>query len=216
MTVVGTHGLTCLDETDPAAVALSMQANAEAIDAALASIDVSLDDYLGRWWWSATNNNAFNVSNASGTVLPENLVGADLVTDGSPLTVQANGFPATPSFLTTFDWPDGIYLCGSTIKWTVATPNNNTARTLMVAQVVRRNGVALLSNPGGPVYMTTEYERGAAGNDGSATVGGMFQVTSTMSKFAACFSHANTGSVLVIPAGAWRMWFIRIGSGLVV
>lgn len=216
MTTVGIHGLTCLDENDYAAVALSMQCNADAIDAALTGIDASLDAYIGRWWWSATNISALNVSFNSGTVLPEGLVGADLFTDGGALLVQANGFAATSSFPSTFDWPDGIYLVGSSIKWTVATPNNDTPRTLMVAQVNRLNGAATFSSSSTVVYMSTEYEHSAAGNDGSVTVGGMFQVGPTMSRFAACFSHGNSGSVLVIPAGAWRLWFIRLGSGLVV
>lgn len=217
MTNVGTHGLTCLDENDPAAVALSMQCNAQAIDAALASIDADLDTYLGRWWWSATNLNALNVSNASGSVLPEGLVGADFLQDAQPLVVQANGFPAIASFPSTFHPPAGIYLCGSTIKWTVATPNNGSSRTLLVTGVTPVNGFTSVSppGPGGPVYMTTEYERSAAGNDGSETVIGMFEVGPTFRYFSAGFSHNNTSSVLVIPAGAWRMWFIRIGSGLV-
>lgn len=102
----------------------------------------------------------------------------------------------------------------------MATPNNNTIRTLLLYQVVRQDGIASISppGPGGPVYMTSDYERSAAGNDGSLTVAGMFQVTDNpiMSRFGAFFSHANTGSVLVVPIGAWRMWFLRLGSGLVV
>ena len=219
MTVVGDHGLTCLDGDDYAAIALSMQCNAEAIDSTLTSIDASLDDYLGRWWWSATNTSAINVPNTGPTIGPEGLLGADLFTDGS-ITVQANGFPALTSFPSTFDWPNGIYMMGSTIKYTVATPNNNTIRTLLIYQSVRVGGVATVSppGPGGPVYMSSEYERSAAGNDGSITVGGMFQVADTpiMSRFGAFFSHANTGSVIVVPVGAWRMWFLRLGSGLVV
>jgi hypothetical protein len=215
MTVVGTHGLTCLDSDDPAAVALSMQANAEAIDDALTGIDASIDAYLGRWWWSATNIAAMNVSFNSGTGLPEGLVGADLFTDGT-LLVQANGFPATSSFPGTFDWPDGVYIAGTSIKWTVATPNNDTPRTLMIVQVNRFNGGAGFSNPNTVTYMSTEYEHSPVGNDGSVSCSGMFQVDSSMSRFAACFSHGNSSSVLVIPAGAWRLWFMRMGSGLVV
>ena len=216
---VGDHGLTCLDGDDYAAIALSMQCNAEAIDEALTSIDAPLDDYLGRWWWSATNGSAINVANNSGTLGPEDLVGADLSTDGGSLVIQANGFPATSFFPTSFDWPNGIYMMGSTIKYTVATPTNNTIRTLLLYQAVRINGVTSINppGPGGPVYMSSEYERGAAGNDGSITVAGMFQVADdpAMSRFGAFFSHANTGSVIVVPVGAWRMWYLRLGSGLV-
>lgn len=219
MTNVGDHSLTCLDGSDYAAIALSMQCNAEAIDDALSSIDTSLDDYLGRWWWSATNTSAINLLSTGLTIGPENLLGADLFTDGS-IVAQANGFPAIGSFPSTFVWPNGIYVMGSTIKYTVATPTNNTIRTLLIYQSVRVDGIATIAppGPGGPVYMSSEYERGAAGNDGSITVGGMFQVASdpTMSRFGAFFSHANTGSAIVIPVGAWRMWFLRLGSGLVV
>jgi hypothetical protein len=217
-TDVGTHGLTCLDDTDPAAIALSMQANAEAIDAALTGIDASLDAYLGRGWWSATNVGALNVANNSGSLGPENFVGVDFFGDSPALSIQTSGFPVIGTFPSTFDWPDGIYLCGSTVKWTVATPNNNTIRTLMVYESVRMDGSASISppGPGGPIYMTTEYERGAAGNDGSLDVVGMFQVGADISRLGAFFSHTNTGSVLVVPTGGWRMWFIYLGSGLVV
>ena len=45
MTSVGDHGLSCLDDSSYAAVALSMQANANAINAALSDIQASFDSY---------------------------------------------------------------------------------------------------------------------------------------------------------------------------
>jgi hypothetical protein len=219
---VGTHGLTCLDGQDYAAIALSMQANAEATDAALKDINADLSSYTGRWWWQINNSVAINVSNVAGSTMPEGNIGANLFTDGSTSgTAIANGFPATSSFASNFNWPDGIYLVGSTIKYTVATPNSNTIRNLFIYQINRLNGsVSSGSTLSGDIYYSSEYERGAVGNDGSITTVGFFKVTDTdasqMVSFQAGFTHANTGSVIVIPAGAWKLWVMRMGSGLVV
>jgi len=216
MTNVGTHGQTCLSADDPAAVALSLQCNAEAIDAALSGINTALNDYLGRWWWSATNVGAVTVTNAAGTVLPDGYTGADLLTDGGSLAVQANGFAATASFPVSFVWPPGIYLAGSTVKYTVATPNNNTQRTLLLYAVDRIDGIANIATTADEVYKATEYEHSAAGGDGSIEVTGLVKVEANMVRIGAGFAHANTSSTIVIPIGAWRLWYIYLGSGLVI
>ena len=195
-----------------------MQENAEAIDAALTQQQAGLNSYLSRWYWSAVMTTAETVASGSGTVLPTGSVGASFLTDANALTITANGFPATRFFASTFRFPTGLYLMGTSVKWTVAAPTNTTSRTLSMYRFERVNG-AISNSTVDELYRSVEYENSAPGGDGSLnTVGFAFADETTTTRtgfFDAGFSHTNVGD-LVIPAGGWRMWFIHLGSGLAI
>lgn len=216
---VGEHGLTCLDGEDYSAIALSMQANANAIEAALDGIETNLDSYLSRWYWSAVNTSAVTVTSGSGTVLPDGSAGVTFLNDVGTMTVVANGFDATRFPAANFVFPTGLYLMGSSIKWTVATPNNNTPRDLMLWRQESVNGVNSTATAA-DIYDSIEYEQSAPGNDGSLSVEGFGLVANTPGTYTrminAGFWHLNTSSTLVIPIGGWRLWYMRMGSGLVI
>lgn len=78
MTSVGDHGLTCLDDGSYAAVALSMQANAQAINDALVGIEESItsygDTFVFRFVTTSTSTSGAN----SGISLPDGTA-ADLL-----------------------------------------------------------------------------------------------------------------------------------------
>jgi len=210
---VGTHGLTCLDGNDYAAVALWMQATANATNEALTGINASIGTFLDRPYLQITNSSALNVDSASGTVGPEGFIGAVQQPPNGVMT--ANDLDTTMGPL--FRLPAGIYLLQSTIAYTVATPNNNTSRTLMVAGLGVDNGITDLASTYRNLYMYRVLEGGGAGNPGAISVQGpLVSDGTTTRKFFAFFSHANTSSVIAVAAGAWRSSIMYLGSGLVV
>jgi hypothetical protein len=211
-TPVGNHGLTCLDGSDPAAIALWMQENAQTIDSNLATDQTNFTDYLNRPWYVAVNTSAITVNNLSGFVLPEGQVGEVAPSSGSWNTTS-NDVP-NPSLNTRI--PAGFWLMGSTVNWTVATPNNGTARTLGVFDVKQpASGSASIVTNYDVLFQSVDRESSTGG--GTMSVTGFFSSTgSDTRQVVAEFFHSNTSSDLVIPIGGWRLWYVRMGSGLVI
>jgi len=210
-TNIGTHGLTCMDGSDYAAISLWMQANAQATDAALVGIRQSLSTFMDRPYWQATNINVINVDSVSGTIGPNGAVG-ETIGGG---TVVSNEIPS--SFLTQYRLPKGVYLLQSSVNYTVATPNNNTTRTLMVYGMDSINGLESSQFTNRNLYQVRTLEAGGAGNSGAMSVQGLLFADGVHTRRPeSFFTHQNTSSQIVIAAGAWRMSLLFLGSGLVI
>lgn len=202
---IGNHGLFCLDNQDYAAFALAMQCNAQATDAALDTVSDSLTAYLNRPYISFTNTTQRSVSANSGFTGPTGVNGATLGPFGNlPVT---NGIPTdemTP-------WPRGIYMVGTSITWTVASPTANTVRWLGVYGVYSSGGFESRPNTVANVYFTTDYEGTTSG--GSLTTVGFLRNDGNMIGMEALFHNTNTGGPLIVPIGSWRGWAMYLGSG---
>jgi hypothetical protein len=212
VTSVGTHGLKCLTDDDYGAFALLMQSNAAATNSALSGQSTALGTYSNRpWLWSA-NSSAINIATGAGTSLPPNGdAGAEQTPFGS--TFINNGMP-NPGVFNFF--PSGVYLVGSSINWTVATPNNGTLRTLEVYGVRDINGFTSSTVTYTALAQQTTRE-GSAGGTGSLCVSSIVVANgpTDLRILAAGFFHSNTSSVLVIPVGGWQLWYMYLGSGVV-
>lgn len=207
MTTYTDHGLVCLDGDDYAAIALAMRTDALAVDAALVDIDTDLSNYRNRIWWNAVNTSSISVSSSGGGVYAEGIVGESTPGSGSA-TITANG---VSPILGAQILPTGWYLMGTTANWTVATPNNNTTRTLMVYDSKFSGGLTVDDR----VYLRVTGEQSTGG--GSADVSGFFYSDGVLqTQVLGVLSHANTSSNIVVAAGNWRTWFMYMGSGLVI
>lgn len=207
---IGEHGLFCLDSEDYAAYALEMECNAIAIDDALSSTITSVNDFLTRPYGSFANTNARVIfDDSSGTIGPEGLAGDSLLMAASSTGTfnrMANGLG---------NLPIGFYLIGATINWTVATPNNNTRRLLMVYGVNTINGFANAATTYTDLYIATDFE-GSTGGTGALTVCGMLENSGQLSSIQSHFTHGNTSSTINVAAGNWRVWAMYLGRGAVI
>jgi hypothetical protein len=207
---VGDHGLTCLDGNDYSAVALWMQESAETIDDTLAETNAALSNYRNRPWFEAVNISTITVSNGSGFTLPEGKSGEVATSSGSWATTSNNLNIGTSAPKI----PAGLYYAGSSVTWTVATPNNNTIRTLELFGVQTINGTVSISTTYDQIFQNQIYEASVGIN--SLNVSGFINSDGTMGNIVAAFWHLNTSSDLVVAAGNWRFWVMYMGSGLVV
>lgn len=208
---IGEHGLFCLNPEDYAAYAQAMQCNAEAIDAALTSQNASLENFSDRPYGSFTNAFAQTVFNdgAGGTIGAEDLVG----------NTQIMGIGMNGSFNRISNgvgnWPTGFYLYGASVNWTVATPNNNTRRMLMLYGVDVVDGFSSAPATYTDLFVATDYE-GSTGGTGALTVTGMLHNDGNLNFVESLFTHRNTSSTINIAVGQWRMWIVYLGSGVVI
>lgn len=208
---VGTHGLTCLSPEDYSAVALWMQCNAEAINDSLTDVNASFGTYLSRPYIKVTSNSTRNVAYDSGTIGPEGFIGEDwnigfgtYVNNVLPSTIPSAGYRL----------PQGVYLMQASIKYTVATPNTNTRRILMVYGQIANTSLSVATQN---LTMHQVLEAGGAGNPGAISVQGLLHCDGlTVIRMGSFFTHLNTSSVIVVPAGSWNLSLTYLGSGLVI
>lgn len=220
MTQIGTHGLSCIGDDDYAAYALSMQCNAQAADSALDAANDALTTAAARPWILVTNANSITVVNSSGggTVGPNGVVGEVLFPQsGSSVVVTTNGLPT--QFLigdpSTF-WPDGIYLIGSSIKWSLAAATVDSVRQLSVYGMRQINGVISNSTGYQDLYHDEDYQNDG-GNTGALTTTGLLDTRAGNTTYVqAFFSHTNVAGDLTVAPGAWRVWATYLGSGLTI
>lgn len=217
-TPVGTHGLSCVNDDDYAAYALSMKCNADATDAALTMSQAVLNGYISRPYIQVVNATAIVVDDSAGggSVGPGGLVGELMrPSTSSSVVVTASGLPASYSpFNTATLWPAGVYLMGSTVSWTLAAATASSIRQLLVYGTPEVLGVATYPNIV-DLYQDLDYQ-GDGGNNGALAAAGFLKSDGNMAILEAFFSHANVAGDLTIPVGAWRLWAIYLGSGLVV
>jgi hypothetical protein len=208
---VGEHGLLCLDGDDFAAFALAMECNAQALDAALTEQGDALDIALERPYltWANSSPQVIFDDNSGGEIGPEDLVGTMLAPGGSN-TLASSGITVA-----TGGWPIGFYLIGSTINWTVATPNANTRRMLMTFAIDTINGQTSAVSTYRDLYVATDYE-GTTGNNGALTSIGMLENVGNLNSVRSFFTHRNTSSTINVAAGQWRGWAFYLGTGRVI
>ncbi len=211
---VGTHGLTCIDEADYGAIALWVQCTAESIDDQLTIDQGDLNAFRNRQWFSMANTSSISVNNASGFVLPEGKVGE--VTPSTYISGSwSYSFNNIPDFTDPSSvLPAGVFMMGSSIRWTVATPNNNTIRNLEVFTTTRTGPIPSIETNFDILFQQTDWEASTGG--GSLNTVGFFRSDGvTTYRAYAAFYHENTSSDLVVPVGGWRFWWVYMGSGLV-
>lgn len=197
MTTVGDHGLSCLDDSSYAAVALSMQANAEAIDDALTASRAAYTAYGNRFVrrFVMTNANVNNGAN-SGTVLPDGTAASTLITP--TLGVLPAGWYAASASVTYQE--DGAVTALSyrrTLIWT--NPFTFGPFTVFPPQL----------------FQATTAASNTASAD-SMNVNGWFQANGTDSvSIGVFFGHGNLASTMSLPAGGCVLTVRFLATGLV-
>ena len=217
-TPIGTHGLTCIDDDDYAAYALSMQCNARAIDTALAGANGQLGGYLDRGWITVVNRTAATIDDSSGggTIGPGNVIGEAMDTNGSgvgsPL-VTRHVLPG-PSTGGTNLMPRGIYLVGSSVNFTFGATTANSNRQISIFGVRYLNGSQSAITNYINLYSMRDYQ-GDGGASGARTAVGLVDGRAgTLANFQTFVSHANVASDMSVAIGNWRLWVTYLGSGL--
>ena len=209
MNPVGTHGQGCLTDTEYSAVALAMQHNRDAVDAALTQIQTDLEGYNERPWMQLVSTATASGSQTSTewtpgavwngfTIMTNVTAAATLTASGMTNTFTAGGF------LTGW-WNIGGY---ASYQPTGAVTNNT--RRLLCIQV---NHLVQLNQ----VYDTiinTSFESNT-GTD-SMTVNDMFYLDNQYTYgITLGLSHRNTGSSIQANVGA-RIWANYLGTGVSV
>ena len=192
MTSVGDHGLSCLDDSSYAAVALSMQANANAINAALSDIQASFDSYTDRYVFSTTTSSTSSSGANSGIVLPDGTAADSIVSSNQGIL------------------PSGWYAASFSLTYQ--------ASGAVTAGTYRRGAIQISGVPGGsyPTFFQSVTVETGTGTPDSMTVNAWFYAAGTTSvNVRGWFGHGNTGSNMVVAAGATlSVW--KLASGVVV
>lgn len=210
-TPIGTHGLSCIDDNDYAAWALSMQCNAQAADAAMQDDIEQLGEYISRAWLTCANTAVVTVDDAasSGTIGPGGVLGEELFpTSGNS---QNNGIDPTAS-----TWPPGIYLVGSSVSWTFGALTANSYRQLQVYGLRRVDGSANLQTGTFDTSIVRDYQGEGGATGALSVVSFVDNRAGDLARAGAFVTHANAASDMSIAVGGWRLWATRLGSGLVV
>lgn len=197
MTTVGDHGLSCLDDTSYAAVALSMQANAQAINDTLVADQAAFTAYGNRYVRKFVSTSAASGIGAnSGIVLPDGTAATATLTQSfgalpagwyaasANITYQEDGAVTALSYRRSIIWTNAFNLTGTT----VFPPQFFQAIT-------------------------------AASNTASAdsmNVNGWFYSSGvTFTTISVLFGHGNTGSTMTVPAGGTVLTIRFMTTGLV-
>jgi hypothetical protein len=217
-TPVGSHGLTCIDDDDYAAYALSMQCNAVAIDTALAGVNGQMGGYLNRGWITVVNRTAVTIDDSSGggTIGPGGVIGEPMDTNGSgvgsPL-VTRNVLPG-PSSGGQNLMPRGIYLVGSSVNFTFGATTANSNRQIQIFGVRFLNGSQSAITNFTNLYQMRDYQ-GDGGASGALSVVGLVDGRAgNLANFQTFVSHANVASDMSVAVNNWRLWVTYLGSGL--
>jgi len=220
VTQVGSHGLSCISDDDYAAYALSMQCNAQATDSALDAVNDAMATAAARPWILVTNANSIVVDDQSGggTVGPNGVVGEVLYPQaGTSVVTTTNGLPT--QFLlgdSSTYWPEGIYLIGSSVKWSLTAATVDSIRQLSVYGMRQINGVISYQSNYQDLYHDEDYQNDG-GNTGALSVTGLLDTRAGDTTYVqAFFTHANVAGDLTIAPGAWRVWATYLGSGLTI
>ncbi len=179
-TSVGIHGLTCLGEDDYAAVALSIQRNAEAINDALGDLAGQLTGYGNRFVFKQVDANSHTISANSGNTLP----------DGTPAGALFSGnFGVLP------------------LGWYGADSSMTYAPTGAASTSSYRRGVMLINPTSSEIsnipprfFQSVTSETGVAPD--SLTVNGWWYSDGvTATRIGLYFGHGNVASTMLVSAG---------------
>jgi hypothetical protein len=197
VTTVGDHGLSCLDDASYAAVALSMQANAQAINDTLVADRAAYTAYGNRYARKFVSTSASPGSGAnSGVGLPDGtaaqstltaflgVLPAGWYTASASITYQEDGAVTALSYRRSIIWTNAFNLSGTTTFppqfFQAITAASNTAS----ADSMNVNGWF--------------YSNGIAFTD-----------------IAVLFGHGNTASTMTVPAGGTVLTVRFLTTGLV-
>lgn len=192
MTSVGDHGLSCLDGRSYAAIALSMQANANATNDALAGIAASLASYANRYVFKTVSASSSTSGANSGIGLPDGTA-ADLILQPN-LGALAQGW----------------YGAAFSLSYQ--------ATGAVTALTYRRGLIMIVPGSGASVppsmFQVINSETNTAAAD-SMTVNAWFYADGVSTyRVQAYFGHGNTGSTMTVAAGA-ALTVRYMASGLV-
>lgn len=212
MIPIGTHGLSCPEGEDYAAVALNMQANASALNSALAAQAAQLDTYNNRPWfiWTSTavvpvasNVNVLDFDTPTAGLFNGSTVLSTTTTLGAP-TVSSFGVDPVTGFLKVGWWLAGGY--ASYVASGAVTANSR--RILGIQLASFQNNHFVYSSA-----VEASYESNTGGD--AMTVMKKYYVNSSTiaTRAALLFKHSNTGSNMNISVGA-KLWMVYLGSGL--
>jgi hypothetical protein len=205
MIPIGDHGLACLSDTDPAAVALYMQDQALAIDAALDAISDDFDSFYLRPIFLGTTT---AISGPNATLAEQlfpitswSLTYSNFIP--APTTAASAGFRVT---VPKTGWYN--YGCYANLAATGAITANS-RRSLYARATLRISGGATqLSQAAWRTVDTNTGGEHLVAGDGSfyATVGTTVDVEGY-------WSHANAASTVQVNTGA-KIWCHFIGTGI--
>lgn len=206
MTTFTPHGLVCLGEEDYSAIALAMQADALAVDAALDGISGSLDSYLSRPYLQMITTTG-NGPLSSGGEQQFSIGSWSVVSGNIPIgsgTLLGNIAGAMPMPET------GWYEYGCYVNLVAAGALTAFSRRTLTASAYSRPGSAAVQLSQ-IVWRTAETSTAgeflvASGGSFYATAGQTIEVTAT-------WSHTNAASNVSSIVGA-KAWIHFIGSGI--
>jgi hypothetical protein len=179
VTTVGDHGLSCLDDSSYAAIALSMQANAAATDAALAADRAAITAYGSSYVFKFTTTGTSTSGANSGNALPDGTSAASIMSRNLGLL------------------PRGWYSASSSM--TFQETGAVTAGSYRRAVIMVNAGTSVIP----PTFfqsITSATNNGAAD---STTVNAWFYSDGILTTIVRVFfGHGNTGSTITVAAGA--------------
>lgn len=203
MIPVGTHGLQCLDDSDPAAVALYMQAEALAIDALLDGISDSFDSTFLRPAF-AGNTTIVNGPIASGGEAQFSLNGWALTSSNfAPAPTSTTGFQFTVP--RTGWWEAGFYMNAQASG--AVTVNSRRTAFNRVYRVTSTGNVLI----GEGIWRTYDTNTGGEFLVVSGTT--FFATAATVVRILPQWSHTNAASTVQVNAGA-KLWCFYVGTGV--
>jgi hypothetical protein len=179
VTSIGTHGLTCLDGSSYAAVALGMQANAKAINAALLSTQTALQVYGNRFVSKTVSTSVVSTAANSGLVLVDGTAAESIISKSLALL------------------PQGWYSASGSLTYqeSGAVTANSYRRSLLIV-----NSSAALIPPS--FFQATTAASNTAAAD-SMTVNGWFYSNGVQStRIQLMFGHGNAASSINVASGA--------------
>lgn len=195
MTPLGNHGLACLDPGDYAAIALYMQDQGIAIDAALDGISDDFDSFnLRPGFLSSSNANQAFASGVTGNFGASTVLYSNFAVTGIVMTTPRAGW------------------------WQYGANVNMVATGAVTANSLRKLTVsAVLTTSGPPQTLSTtsdqSFETNTAGEWLACSAGTFYAAAGRTVSISAETLHANAASTVNNIAGA-RTWCFFIGSGV--
>lgn len=206
MNPVGIHGQGCLIDEEYGAIALAMQHNRDAVDAALTADQVALDTYNNRPWMQLVSTAVVSQAQSplewtpftawyGWTIMTNTTAGATLTSSGMTNTFPAGGF------LTGW-WNIGGY--ASYQPTGAATANSRRQLCIQVSHSVQFNQVY-------DTIINTSFD--SATNPDSMTVNDIFYLDNRYTyAITLGFAHRNAASSVQANVGA-RIWANYLGTG---
>lgn len=212
MNPVGTHGQGCLGPEEYSAVALAMQCNRDAVDAALTTDQAALNTYNNRPWLLATSAAAVTQSQT----LTEWTFGTSwngfqvFSLNTSGISVVSSGMALGSAALAVGNFPSGWWNIGGYCSYQPTGAVTNNTRRLMCIQVSHS---VQFTNQFDTIVQTS-FESNT-GTD-SMTANSMFFLDNAFSYSVILgFAHRNSGSTIQVNTGA-KIWLTYLGSGVTI